>query len=204
MVGVRLDPRGKLRWFRAVPPNTRVKATDAPIREPEWSEWFTERHLGFTLDDLSPSDWRPTPPNSSDCIQAWEGSWPNSDEPLRVEAAACRGRPVYFSVLPPRRRKAAAQVSEFRLDTKPLAEAIFFPTLYATLVAAFGFGGAESATWTRRPTRGNKDRGVLPSRWDGYLGSAWHTTSPESPDLRIARWAPPRPVLPQQWSGSIT
>ena len=109
MVGVRLHPRGQLRWFRAVPPRTTVPESDATHSEPRWSEWFAERYLGFSLDDLSPTAWRRTPPDVYDSVQAWEGIWPGTSDPLYVVAAAYRGRPVYFEVLrPPRKKQKAA------------------------------------------------------------------------------------------------
>jgi hypothetical protein len=71
MAGVGLDPRGKLRWFRAVPPARRVAAASPsrgtklpPPRSVEpavaanpgdlpWPTWFREEELGFSLEASS-------------------------------------------------------------------------------------------------------------------------------------------------------
>ena len=43
-----------------------------------------------------------TPPFFSDARAAWEGAWPERpDIPIRVEAAAYRGRPVWFEIVNP-------------------------------------------------------------------------------------------------------
>jgi serine/threonine-protein kinase len=65
----------------------------------QWSRWFTADLTGFELDDLEPAAWRRTPPDACDEVQAWEGTRPHTGEKLYVEAAAYRGRPVYFQVL---------------------------------------------------------------------------------------------------------
>ena len=67
MAGMSLDPRGKLRWFRAVPPLSRAvhppqsrgtsrpttgrsgPAHDAVPDDPPWSSWLREEELGFIL-----------------------------------------------------------------------------------------------------------------------------------------------------------
>jgi hypothetical protein len=48
-----LDPRGFLRWFRGVPPQTVFSESCDISQQPEWSTWFDEDCLGFNLDDLS-------------------------------------------------------------------------------------------------------------------------------------------------------
>ena len=71
MTGVRLDPRGRLRWFRAVPPpgmsslNPPLEGTKPtaprsvePVRTSDpaglpWSGWFREEELGFSLEPTS-------------------------------------------------------------------------------------------------------------------------------------------------------
>jgi serine/threonine-protein kinase len=130
MVGVRLDPRGKLRWFRAVPPHhpRQTRLTPSPPSLPgkgagglgeqdlPWSMWFREEDITFKLssdsesvanpkrlsaEELRTADWLWTPPDAYDSLAAWSGTWPGSDERPLVEAAAYRGRPVYFAILPP-------------------------------------------------------------------------------------------------------
>lgn len=95
-----LDPQGRLREFKIIPPTTVESValeTPKPIETP-WSTWFPAQSLGYDLNDLAPADWRGAPPYAADTRMAWQGVWPDSDEPLYVEAAAFRGRPVYFRV----------------------------------------------------------------------------------------------------------
>ena len=68
----------------------------------DWSRWFDPATIGFDLGkDLTeiPPQW--TPPCACDRQAAWSGTLPDRpDVPVRVEAAAYRGRPVYFQVMP--------------------------------------------------------------------------------------------------------
>jgi serine/threonine-protein kinase len=51
--------------------------------------------------DLRPARPEWTPPCATDRQAAWTGTLPDRpDRPVRVEAAAYRGRPVYFEVMP--------------------------------------------------------------------------------------------------------
>jgi serine/threonine-protein kinase len=77
MAGMRLDPRGTLRWFRAVPPARRpadpsrsqgAKLPQSGSIEPieaadssdlPWSTWFREEELGFNLDASSAKGRKP-------------------------------------------------------------------------------------------------------------------------------------------------
>ncbi len=105
MVGVALDPRGRLRGFRAVPPKTAAERIAKDAQSPKWADWFPEEYLGFSLGDLATADWQLTPPDAYDTIQSWQGTWPGSGEPLYVQATAYRGRPVHFAIIPPLRMK---------------------------------------------------------------------------------------------------
>jgi serine/threonine-protein kinase len=93
--GVRLDPQGRLRWFRRIPTPSDDPVTGAA----PWGDWFDEERLGFRLDDLTPTEPPMPPPDMADAVMAWRGAWPDNGEPLRVIAAAYRGRPTYFEVL---------------------------------------------------------------------------------------------------------
>ena len=57
----------------------------------------------FTAAGLEPARLQPTEPlwtwlGTSDSRFAWTGTWPQSTRPLRVEAAALRGKPVGFAL----------------------------------------------------------------------------------------------------------
>jgi serine/threonine protein kinase len=97
MRGVRLDNAGLLRWFQAIPPMEKGAAIEAKL--PEWSTWFTEEMIGFSLEKLEQTGAKVVPPVVYDQVQAWQGKWPGSDEHLLVVGAAFQGRPVYFEIL---------------------------------------------------------------------------------------------------------
>jgi hypothetical protein len=93
-----LDTQGRLVTFMAVPPqlDTSTEAAAAP----NWAALFTAAVLDENSFKAVPSQW--TPLVTSDARAAWEGTWPGHPElPLRVEAAAYRGKPVYFNLISP-------------------------------------------------------------------------------------------------------
>ena len=95
MITVVLDARGRLVRFEASPP--RVLAPGA--REHPAANWQPL----FTAAGLEPGRLQPTEPlwtwlGTSDSRFAWTGTWPQSTRPLRVEAAALRGKPVGFAL----------------------------------------------------------------------------------------------------------
>ncbi|TWU30332.1 serine/threonine-protein kinase [Bythopirellula polymerisocia] len=97
MNGVHLTPTGQLRWFRAIPA---AEIAEAELESPpEWLEWFDESITGIDLSSLQPATWQGRPPDAFDQYQAWEGNWPNSDVPLKVQVASYRGKPVFFEVM---------------------------------------------------------------------------------------------------------
>jgi serine/threonine-protein kinase len=100
MAGVHLDPQGKLLRLYALPP-PRSEAPPTPP-DPDWRGWFDPPTVGFDLSkDLLPARPEWAPPCACDRQAAWIGSLPGRpDWEVRVEAAAYRGRPVYFEVMP--------------------------------------------------------------------------------------------------------
>jgi serine/threonine-protein kinase len=90
------DTKGNLRGLLAVPPELDPSTNAAPV--PNWQQLFAAAGLDMSLFRSVPSQW--TPLVTSDARAAWEGTWPGNPElPLRVEAAAYRGLPVYFEVI---------------------------------------------------------------------------------------------------------
>jgi serine/threonine protein kinase len=96
MVNVELDPQGRLIYFLAIPPEIESPSTES-YPPPDWNKLFT-------LAELDPSQLQSTPPiwntvATSDTRWAWEGVWPGTTRPVRVEAASWRGKPVYFALI---------------------------------------------------------------------------------------------------------
>jgi serine/threonine-protein kinase len=97
MINLQLDPDGRLLFFQVLPPEKEENAR--PSRP---ADWF----LLFAAAGLNPADFRSAEPvwdslAAPDARAAWDGVWPGSARPLHVEAAARRGRPVFFSLTGP-------------------------------------------------------------------------------------------------------
>jgi len=98
MTLLRLNPRGRLTQLVAVPPQVENPAGAAS--SPDWT-------VLFAAAGLDPSRWLPSqptwaPPVNSDSRAAWTGSL--AERPnvaMRIEAAASRGKPVYFELIGP-------------------------------------------------------------------------------------------------------
>ncbi len=98
MCRIVLDPQGHLVKLEAVPPQLDT-STETAI-PPNWRILFAAAGLdpGAFKDALP--QW--TPLAATDARAAWEGTWPGHPElALRVEAAAYRGKPVYFNLVSP-------------------------------------------------------------------------------------------------------
>lgn len=98
MQGVRLDVEGRLRWFQANPPLRMSEPASKTMLD--WESLFSEDLVGFRLADLESATPEVVPPVVYDQYQAWEGTWPSTDDPLYVVAASFREKPVYFEILP--------------------------------------------------------------------------------------------------------
>jgi hypothetical protein len=101
MAGVRLDPQGRLLEMYALPPRYDPNEISASP-----GDWYTALFKAAGLDYKQFKDSRATPewnpPCACDERLAWAGAAADHpDVPLRVEAAAYRGRPVYFQVISP-------------------------------------------------------------------------------------------------------
>ena len=107
MVNLELDPKGRLVYFQAIP--AEEEEHPEPARAADWN-------LLFTAAGLDAAQLRPVEPawNSlaaADTRAAWTGTWPGGTLPLRVEAAAWRGKPVFFRLIGPWTRPERMQPS---------------------------------------------------------------------------------------------
>ena len=97
MINIILDSQGRLTYFQAIPKE--VEPNPPPARAVDWKPLFASA-------GLDPAGFQPVAPQwlslaAFDARAAWTGTWPGSGRPLRIEAAAWRGRPVYFSEVGP-------------------------------------------------------------------------------------------------------
>jgi len=94
MVNLRLDPDGRLLYFLAIPPE---KEENPPASRPaDWTPLFAAAGLDLAQFHSVESVWDSLA--AADTRAAWEGTWPGSGRPLHIEAAARRGKPVYFDL----------------------------------------------------------------------------------------------------------
>jgi hypothetical protein len=101
MLTILLDPAGRLIEFHAVPPQVEdsrsVSRTD-PTAEPEWGRLFQAAGLDLAAFRETASRW--TPAFFADRRAAWEGTLDAAGRiPVRIEAAAYHGKPVYFLIV---------------------------------------------------------------------------------------------------------
>jgi hypothetical protein len=97
MTWLRTDPDGKLLLFEAITPQR--EAPTPPAAPFDWAALF--RAAGLDMTRFQPADPTWTPLASWDARAAWTGSDTATGARLRVEAAAWRGRPVFFRILGP-------------------------------------------------------------------------------------------------------
>jgi Protein kinase domain len=106
MTLIQLNPRGHLTQLIAVPPQ--VEKPVSVALSPDWAPLFSAA-------GLDPSKWPPTQPAwtspvYSDSRAAWTGSLAERPNiPMRIEAAAYRGKPVYFELIGPWTRPGRMQ-----------------------------------------------------------------------------------------------
>ncbi len=95
MINLELDPQGRLVYFQAIP----QQKDDAAAQTPpfDWNVLFSAAQLDPTKFQKTEPAWNSLA--SSDARMAWTGTWPGTTRPLRVEAAAYRGKPVFFSLI---------------------------------------------------------------------------------------------------------
>jgi serine/threonine-protein kinase len=97
MVTLRLDARGRLSFLQALPPEREEAPKEAPT--PDWDALFAAAELDRARFQPADPEW--TSLAASDVRLAWTGTWPDTDMPLRVEAAGFHGKPVYFALIGP-------------------------------------------------------------------------------------------------------
>ena len=146
MINVRLDPAGRLLYFRAIPPEK--EEHPQPASTPDWQPLFAAA-------GLNPTELRPGTPvwntlASADTRAAWDGTWSGTTRPLHVEAAAWQGKIVYFMLAGPWTQPARMPSPE---STGAEKAGEIFGTTFVILVVAAGLWLAR-----RNYSRGKGDR----------------------------------------------
>ncbi len=142
MVDVRLDPQGRLTYFEGMPPE-KEDATGQASSPPNWAALFAASGLDMSKFKGVAPIW--TSLAASDLRQAWTGEWPGyKSRPLRVEAAAWHGHPVFFSLIGPWTRAAHMPSTEPSAVSQVvneilLAIIVLVPTIAAAFLARWNF-----------------------------------------------------------------
>jgi serine/threonine-protein kinase len=97
MINLIVDSQGRLTYFQSIPKE--LDPNPPPATPIDWKPLFTAA-------EIDPAQLHPAEPQwlslaAFDTRAAWTGTWPDSSRPLRVEAAAWHGKPVYFLLAGP-------------------------------------------------------------------------------------------------------
>ena len=95
MVRIDLDMDGRLRHLEAIPPER--DEVPAPTESFDWNTLFKLAGLDAAQFKTAVPTWNSL--SATDARAAWTGIWPGTSYPLRIEAAAYKGRPVYFHMI---------------------------------------------------------------------------------------------------------
>ncbi len=150
MITLWMDAEGRLHWLQAIPPEVekQTPSTQGAAQPVDWNALLAAA-------EIDPAQLHPAAPawNSlaaADTRAAWDGTWPDSGRPLHVEAAALRGKPVFFSLIGPWTKPQRTRTDEG--NDKGRAGNILGLTLsIATLVGGIWFA-------VRNLARGRGDR----------------------------------------------
>jgi serine/threonine-protein kinase len=106
MTLLRLTPRGNLTQLIVVPPQVEKPSGATPPLD--WAPLFSAAGLDASKWPPAQPTW--TPPVYSDARAAWTGALAERPNiPMRIEAAAYRGKPVYFELIGPWTRPGRMQ-----------------------------------------------------------------------------------------------
>jgi serine/threonine protein kinase len=147
MTMVKLNPLGRLTQFIAVPPL--VETSAAAVGATDWAPLFSAA-------GLDPSKWPPAQPTwapliPTDARAAWTGSLAERPEiPMRIEAGAYGGKPVYFELIGPWVRAEGMQ--PYQPTTGERAGQLFGIVLLLSMLV----GGAMLARRNLRLGRGDR------------------------------------------------
>jgi hypothetical protein len=151
MIGMQLDPRGRMIAFAAVPPQ--VDTSPPPAAPFDWKPLFAA--AGLDLSQFKPAAPQWTPLAIADERTAWLGVWPGMPgEQLRIEAAAWKGRPVYFDLIGPWTRPSRMQAFQ------PTRQEKTTHFILLTLAVTALLGAALLARYNLRRDRGDR-RGAM-------------------------------------------
>ena len=123
-----IDTEGRLFFFEAVP----EKSSEPQNKEPfDWSILFREAELDMT--QFAVSTPQEIPLQVYDEQMSWIGKYPEAPYPIRIEAAAFDGKPVYFEIFGPWRTSPFRLAAETPLNEK-VAAILLLSVFYGALI----------------------------------------------------------------------
>ncbi len=140
-----LDARGNLLRLERMPDQRQTPDKGPATHAVDWSPLFAA--AGLDMAQFQPAEPLWTSLETSDTRMAWTGGQPR---PLRVEAAALRGQPVYFQVIQPWTKPDRAAG-----DSTSTSDAIRY-TIYSLVALVCCFGSAWLARRNLAAGRGDR------------------------------------------------
>jgi serine/threonine-protein kinase len=146
---VTLDARGKLTSLHVIPPQ-RDESTGSP-ETPDWA-------MLFEASGLEPAKWTSAAPNWTpllygDTRAAWTGVLPDRpDVPMRIEAAAYHGKPVFWLLIAPWDNPSRMALSGPSLAYQ--VQSLLFVVLLFALVVGAAFFARRNMRLGRGDRRG--------------------------------------------------
>jgi serine/threonine-protein kinase len=132
MIGLNLDPQGRLVQLDAVPPQLEEKPESS--HAPDWPALFGA--AGLDMARFAPAEPQWLSLAGFDARAAWTGTYAQSPElPLRVEAASWRGRPVFLHVIGPWSRPERMKPYENPAGNNIILSVVLAVCLAAVLLA---------------------------------------------------------------------
>jgi eukaryotic-like serine/threonine-protein kinase len=152
MVSIMLDRTGRLTRLVAVP--AQIENSQGPDHQAataiDWTSLFAE--AGLSMAQFSPATSQWLPPIFADTRAAWAGTYPDRpDVPIRIEAAATHGKPVYFEIVAPWTQ--ARNVEAAPVNTSGERVGVLMRTLLGPLVLIGGIALAVRNLHLRRGDR---------------------------------------------------
>jgi serine/threonine-protein kinase len=144
MIRLRTGREGRLLDLEVVPPQ---KEPPAPAPVFDWNRLFAAAGLDLAKWQPAGPEW--TPLANWDARAAWTGADPVTGSALRIEAAAWRGRPVFFRVIGAWTKPERMQTATDSQVTWPVLVVIYLVFAAACFIAWFnhkqGKGDARGA-----------------------------------------------------------
>ncbi len=152
MTMVIVDMRGRLVYFDAIPPQV-DSSTEAPPA-PDWTPLFAAAGFGRSR-RFQERSFRNGPclPGETQARAAWIRDLPgHTNISERIEAAAYRGKPIYFAVLYP--WDTPQRSTPYQQTTRERISSIILLTLFVGLLLASAFVARRNLRLDRGDTRG--------------------------------------------------